>query len=187
MASLLHARRASRLVRMPVRRASGSPIERLRAGGLEPAVLSEREGALVYLVPDLFPAAEASALFDFLATHVSWRRETDDFGPQQRLSTFWADPLCTFAYVGLTLRPRSWPEPVAAVRKRLDDTVGAAHGASLTACLANNYPENEGSIPWHADEVRAHGEQKVVAVVSLGGTREMQIRPAGAGERAAPA
>ena len=49
----------------------------------------------------------------------------------------------------------------------LDDTASA----NVTACLTNNYPEDDGEIPWHYDEVRAHGEAKLVCSVSLGGSR----------------
>ena len=65
------------------------------------------------------------------AAHV-WRRETDDFGLQQRRSFYAADDGCTFRYVGLTLRPRqeagkagargvpAWSPELGAIRDRVD-------------------------------------------------------------------
>lgn len=46
----------------------------------------------------------------------------------------------------------------------------------LTACLVNLYEEGEGSIYWHADEVRAHGKDKIIASLSIGGPRRFQLR-----------
>ena len=51
----------------------------------------------------------------------------------------------------------------------------------LSACLANNYREGQGSIPWHYDEVRAHGEPRIVAALSLGATRRFGLRRRGGG------
>eukprot|EP00658_Telonema_sp_P-2_P014318 TRINITY_DN15441_c0_g1_i2.p1 TRINITY_DN15441_c0_g1~~TRINITY_DN15441_c0_g1_i2.p1 ORF type:complete len:124 (-),score=29.94 TRINITY_DN15441_c0_g1_i2:106-477(-) len=45
-----------------------------------------------------------------------------------------------------------------------------------TAVLCNRYPEGEGEIPWHSDEVRAHGPAKVVASLSLGGPRHFELK-----------
>jgi alkylated DNA repair dioxygenase AlkB len=40
----------------------------------------------------------------------------------------------------------------------------------------NLYPFGEGHIPWHNDEVCAHGRDKIVASLSLGGPRRFQLR-----------
>jgi hypothetical protein len=47
---------------------------------------------------------------------------------------------------------------------------------ALAGCLLNRYGAGEGSIPWHSDEVRAHGAFKFVASVSLGGPRPFLLR-----------
>ena len=80
-----------------------------------------------------------------------------------------------FSYVGLTLRPKPWPCALTAARQRVDE-VAAAHGTRVTACLANHFGEGCSSIPWHSDEVRAHGDAKLVLALSLGGQRRMLLR-----------
>jgi hypothetical protein len=54
--------------------------------------------------------------------------------------------------------------------------VNAKNDHVLTACLANRYPPGSGYIPWHYDEVRAHGQLCAVASLSLGGPRRFQLR-----------
>jgi hypothetical protein len=39
-------------------------------------------------------------------------------------------------------------------------TVSTSSAHLLTACLLNHYLENEGYLPWHYDEIRAHGVTK---------------------------
>ena len=70
---------------------AGSPMERLAMAGLEPVVIAEHNGASVYLVNDLLPGPVADGLFAELATDTHWRRESDDFGLQDRTSAYWAE------------------------------------------------------------------------------------------------
>ncbi|CAJ1935057.1 unnamed protein product [Cylindrotheca closterium] len=132
-----------------------------------------------------------------LYQNLPWNVETDQFGPQSRPTCYFADPECTFSYVGLKLDPPStgstpgnnkWHPTVQKLREcvtRLlavagpDDPSSPSNESSrplLTACLVNLYPQNKGFIPWHSDEIRAHGKDKVVASLSLGGPRRFQLR-----------
>ena len=143
----------------------------------EPRDLFSETGCSVKYIPGVLSPAEAAQLFDDLRS-LSWRREVDDFGVQSRETLYFADPRCDFVYVGLHLRPRRWPVAIARVRSRVAEAVGASSDL-LSGCLLNNYRASEGSIPWHWDEVRAHGEKKVIATLSLGGRRIFRMRRRG--------
>ena len=80
----------------------------------------DANGALITYKEDFLDDATATRLFRFCDSQVRWARETDDFGPQERLSCFVGDQGCSFAYVGLFLRPNPWPEPIKHVRERLN-------------------------------------------------------------------
>ena len=58
-------------------------------------------------------------------------------------------------------------------RERTPTPTHAPHAnplrAAWQASLLNHYPASHGYIPWHWDEVRAHGDARIVASVSLGG------------------
>ena len=81
---------------------------------------NDANGALITYKEDFLDDATATRLFRFCDSQVRWARETDDFGPQERLSCFVGDQGCSFAYVGLFLRPNPWPEPITQVRERLN-------------------------------------------------------------------
>ena len=99
----------------------------------------------------------------------------DAFGPQARETLYFADPGCAFAYVGLHLPPAAWPVALLHARAAVARALGCSP-ALLTACLANHYREGHGSIPWHYDEVRAHGDARLVAALSLGAPRRFGLR-----------
>ena len=165
---------------MPASAPSSAALRALRAAGLAPRALSPPECGCVYQIPALLSPAAATSVFDFFCRFGGWRTETDAYGLQQRATAYFGDDGTTFSYVGLTLRPKPWPAELAAVRKRAE-LVAAAHGTRITSCLANHYGEGRDSIPWHSDEVRAHGEAKLVLSLSLGGARRMLLRPKGSG------
>lgn len=155
---------------------AGRTMAALRAAGFRPRVISPAQDGLIYQVPNLLSPLAARTLFEDLRSSPDWQTEVDAFGPQQRATAYYGDQGAIFSYVGLRLEPRSWPYALGEARRRAD-LLAAAHGLkSLTACLANFYPENAGSIPWHSDEVRAHGDARLVLAVSLGGTRHMLLR-----------
>lgn len=155
-------------------------LRHLEANGFEPTVFADDGKSLIYLVSLLAPAP-AQQIFEELAAWPDWKTETDDFGKQGRQSAYFGDIGCTFAYMGLTLRPHHWPPCLAAVKARADTVLGEVHGCSLTGCLANNYREGEGQIVYHGDEVRAHGEARLVVALSLGGERSMVLKELASG------
>ena len=117
----------------------------------------------------------AAAAFSTLASELPWTTETDEFGLHDRKTAYFGDADCVFAFCGLALSPRPWTPALLRLRALVEEACGLAPGA-LTACLANNYPDGEGHIPWHHDEVRAHGQLRAVASLSLGAPRLFRIR-----------
>ena len=149
---------------------SSSKVRVLIGGGGSGAVDPDGE-SYVSCIGHFLSPAEAGDLYRTLQTELSWSVATDDFGPQDRGTAYFADPGCTFCYVGHRCEPRPWPACLAWVRDRLNERLGARHGgvaAPVTACLACQYEAGRGALPWHFDEMRAHGKAEVVVSVSLG-------------------
>ena len=134
-----------------------------------------------------YPVAVGGAAADSLLAalqqpaQLPWRTETDAFGPQARQTAYCSDPSCDFAYVGLRLRPAPWPAALLHARAAVARSLGMRNTALLSGCLANHYAPGAGHIPWHYDEVRAHGAPRLVAALSLGGPRLFGLRPRGGG------
>eukprot|EP00962_Isochrysis_galbana_P024563 scaffold7548_cov126-Isochrysis_galbana.AAC.7 len=133
----------------------------------------EMAGRCVHL-PSVLGREQAAALLECMQ-QLPWRREVDEFGPHARRTFYCGDAQCDFHFCGLQLQPQKWPKQLAALRPSVEAACGLPPG-SLTACLANDYPAGDGFIPWHHDEVRAHGELRAVASLSLGAPRCFRMR-----------
>jgi alkylated DNA repair dioxygenase AlkB len=147
-----------------------------------PTIIVDADGCFVALYEHVLssdsdpdPAASAMTMLHHLHTHIPWKVETDDFGQQSRPTYYVGDEDCVFSYVGLRLEPNPWTD---ALRQAREAVATACHlePSTLTACLLNLYPPGQGFIPWHYDEVRAHGTETIVAALSLGGPRRFQLR-----------
>lgn len=116
------------------------PLVALREIGLVPRLLAPPSTGYVYQVPNLLRPSLSNPLFEFFTSRFDgWRVEVDAFGLQQRATAYFADDGCTFSYVGLTLRPKPWPDALAAARERVS-LVAAAHGTKITAvCTAATF------------------------------------------------
>jgi len=132
---------------------------------------------------------EAKELQVELKRDIPWVRQEDTYGPQDRLTHYIGDTRAVFRYVGISLTPSPWNPLLIGVRRRLEDhvipviekylandCVQAGEPTRLHGCLLNYYERNKSFIPWHSDEVRAHGRLKIVATVSLGGPRQFLLR-----------
>eukprot|EP00656_Telonema_subtile_P006132 TRINITY_DN12815_c0_g2_i2.p1 TRINITY_DN12815_c0_g2~~TRINITY_DN12815_c0_g2_i2.p1 ORF type:complete len:228 (-),score=28.38 TRINITY_DN12815_c0_g2_i2:259-942(-) len=148
-------------------------------------VIHQSSSSLISYLPGFIPAARQAALLATLTRSLPWKRERDDYGPQERESCYMGDSRCVFSYVGLTLHPQPWTPELAAVRTDLNRVLRPAVSRALmlpeeecgvSASLCNLYPQGEGQIAWHSDEVRAHGRARIVASVSLGGPRVLELR-----------
>ena len=137
--------------------------------------LAQRAGCTAAYIEHALTAAEADAAFRACAA-LPWRVETDAFGPQSRPTYYVGDKDCTFSYVGLRLPPQPWTPELLEMRARVAAAIERPAEA-LTGVLLNNYPAGSGSIPWHYDEVRAHGAENLIATLSLGGPRRFRLRP----------
>ena len=145
-----------------------------------PTDLLRRQTSVVSLFENVLDPVEADNLLLELSRDLPFATETDIFGRQSRPTCYFGDSSdCIFAYVGLTLRPRPWTPTLQRLRDHVALVCGLKDQIALTACLVNYYPKNEGYIPWHYDEVRAHGETKTVASLSLGGPRRFLLRARG--------
>jgi len=150
--------------------------------GAQPQVLVDEPGSLVYLLPGLLSFMEQMALFERLSEWDGWKRESDDFGPQGRLTAYVGEPGAIFSFVGLVCHPHAAPPFLTELFRRVNEVIAESHGTKCTGCLLNNYTPDDGHIPWHSDEVRAHGPSKLVVAVSTGGSRPFDLRRRGASD-----
>ena len=78
------------------------------------------------------------------------------------------------------LETRAWSD-----RPRLLDRMarclGRRYGVALPSISANLYRDGHDSVAWHGDRIGRHRVDSVVAILSLGATRTLLLRPDGGG------
>lgn len=128
-------------------------------------------GAWVDVVPGW--VAQPDALFDVLRRTVPFRghrrRMYDRVVTEPRLTHRWLRP----APPG----EEAVPDRLAAMA----DELGRHYGVAFTQVGANLYRDGADGVAWHGDRVARERPEAVVALVALGATRPLRLRPTGGG------
>ena len=119
---------------------------------------------------------ETPAILHQLISEVRWRSDVIRlFGrdvPIPRLTAWYGDQGRVYTYSGIRLEPLTWTPLLADLR----DRAGAAAGTSFNSVLANLYRNGSDSVGWHADDEPELGIDPVIASLSFGATRSLQMR-----------
>jgi len=133
------------------------------------------DGAWILHDPAWLTREEADRAFTALRDELAWeQRAIVLFGRrvlQPRLIA-WAGDL-PYRYSGQTIEPRPF---TPAARELLARVQRAAH-VPFNHALVNRYRTGDDSMGLHADDEPELGPDPVVAIVSLGATRRLAVRP----------
>ncbi len=142
-----------------------------------------RDGGELRLYPEFLDPGEAVALFTGLRRSIPWKQEQvtvwGTTRPQRRLTAWYADPGCSYAYSQLSLEPNAWSPELEQLRARLDRELGHP----FNSVLANLYRDGSDSMGWHSDNEACFARDPVVASVSLGAPRRFVLKHRASGER----
>lgn len=134
--------------------------------------------ALVRLWPAFLSPDEADALARDLADAPFEAERPVIFGRAvlvRRRSCAFGDPGARYRYSGLLREAAPWPAAIVPLLARLEATVGAR----FTFALANLYVDGDAALGWHADDEHDLAADQPIASISLGATRDFQMRPRG--------
>ena len=95
--------------------------------------------------------------------------------PVPRLLAWYGDSEAYYRYAGLTHQPLPWTPLLAEIRARIE----AEAGQRLNAVLLNYYRDGQDSMGWHSDDEAVLGTNPLIASLSLGGTRRLDLRRKG--------
>lgn len=119
---------------------------------------------------------EAATYFNELRAQTQWREEEvvvwGKRHKQPRLVAWHGDPGTTYSYSGSVLRPLPWTPTLSKLRGRVEELANA----SFNSVLLNFYRDERDSMGWHSDDEPELGRQPTIASVSLGQTREFQLK-----------
>jgi alkylated DNA repair dioxygenase AlkB len=127
--------------------------------------------AEVYYLLGLPLGRSADEVMQRLLQEVPWRaEEIVMFGVkmrQPRLTAWYGDPGCAYAYSGVRLEPLPWSETLRDIKARIE-TVTAERFNSV---LINYYRDERDSVGLHSDNEPELGLHPVIASLSLGAER----------------
>ncbi|MFP5072486.1 alpha-ketoglutarate-dependent dioxygenase AlkB [Pseudonocardia nantongensis] len=150
-----------------------APVESRAGPGLETAFRHElTDGAWVDVVPGWVSGPDA--LFDLLCATVPFR------GHRRRMYDRMVDePRLTHRWLlgGQAMPGNDVPERLRTMAGEL----GAHYGPTFTQVGANLYRDGADGVAWHGDRVARERPEAVVALVALGATRPLRLRPTGGG------
>jgi alkylated DNA repair dioxygenase AlkB len=121
---------------------------------------------------DVAPAwlTGADPVFDALLTETPWQgravRMYDRVLPEPRLTCRWERDHARL------------PHPVLGP---MAEALSGRYGAQFTQIGANLYRDGTDSVAWHGDRVARELPTAIVALVTLGATRPLRLRPVGGG------
>ena len=143
---------------------------------LQSVELIEIDDGDILWIKRFLPKADADALLQTLQTEIPWRQDSIRIAgkdtPIPRLQAWYGDPGMTYTYSGLKLDPLPWTPTLAAIKQRIED-YSDCHFNSL---LANLYRTEQDSVGWHADDEPELGQNPTIASLSLGDSRDFQLK-----------
>ncbi|MBA3582639.1 MAG: alpha-ketoglutarate-dependent dioxygenase AlkB [Gammaproteobacteria bacterium] len=127
-----------------------------------------------------FLTTDCSSNIDYFAQllqKIPWTQHSITlFGRTQlmpRLTAWYADPNINYRYSGFTEPHHDWiPELI-----ELKNIIEEISGTQFNGVLANLYRDQQDSMGWHADDEKNLGQKPIIASLSLGASREFQVRP----------
>jgi len=133
-------------------------------------------GAWIDVCSAWLDAADApDSLFDELATTTPWRAE------RRPMYDRIVDVPRLLSFHDLTTEAAPHPH-IAKLRDRLNDIYADELGEPFTTAGLCLYRDGNDSVAWHGDKIgRGRSQDTMVAIVSLGATRVLALRPKGGG------
>ena len=119
---------------------------------------------------------QAWDLFERLRKNIDWRQETITiYGKEHLVPRLWcwmADQGLDYSYSNKRMIPAAWTEDVLTFKSELEKQTNL----TFNSVLLNYYRDGQDSNGWHADNEPELGNNPVIASVSLGATRDFQLR-----------
>lgn len=114
--------------------------------------------------------------FDEIFSSVDWQSEAINIMGKERLVprlvAWYGDEGADYSYSGVHHVSKPWIPSLKTIKARVEQV----SGYRFNSALCNLYRNGQDSMGWHSDDERELGEEPVIASVSLGATREFQLK-----------
>ncbi|MEC7929709.1 MAG: alpha-ketoglutarate-dependent dioxygenase AlkB [Pseudomonadota bacterium] len=141
-------------------------------------LLTGQDGAEVTYFESFLKNSEHTYFLNAINSEVDWgeRQVGSMFGKEYVLprDTAWfGDPDTSYVYSGIMNEPIPWTKTLMELKLKVEDFTNC----NFNSLLINKYETGKDKVGWHADDEKELGQNPTIASVSLGGTRDFQLRP----------
>ena len=116
--------------------------------------------------------------FEKINSEVDWgeRIVSSMFGKEYvmpRDTAWFGEPGTSYVYSGILNEPLPWTATLLELKHRVEEF----SESEFNSLLINRYESGKDKVGWHADDEPELGPDPIIISVSLGGTRDFQLRP----------
>jgi len=120
---------------------------------------------------DFIADDEANLIFDRLISEIDFEQNSDKYGPQPRLTAWYAD--LPYAYSGLTHKANEiWPPILIELKTKLEKFTKN----SFNSVLCNLYRDNHDGVDFHSDDEKSLRKNPFIGSFSFGSARIFEMR-----------
>lgn len=109
--------------------------------------------------------------------NTAWKQDKINFGKFERnlprLTAWHGDPNTPYTYSGITSHPADWNSGLMWCKDKIEAVLT---NKQFNSVLLNWYRNGQDSIGWHSDDEKELGHNPTIASLSLGATREFNLR-----------
>ncbi len=156
-------------------------IKVIPANGIKKLDIPDAE---VYYSPDFVNKEESEDIYKFLVNEIQWQQKHLTFGdkvvPIPRLTAWYGDENCNYAYSGIKNNPLPWTPLLLEIRKWIIETIMTElpelNFPVFNSVLLNHYRTGTDSVSWHSDNEKELGKKPFIVSVSFGATRKFKLK-----------
>ena len=96
---------------------------------------------------------------------------------EPRLTAWYGQPGLTYTYSGKAMSPLPWTESLLKIKTDIEkELTNHSITTDFTSVLINKYRDGKDSLGWHSDNEKELGIEPTIASISLGETRDFDLR-----------
>ena len=126
--------------------------------------------------PNFLNYESANNLFNWFVDNISWQQEEITlYGKKYltpRLSSWIADSGLDYGYSNMRMNAKPWSQELLDLKFLVESEANFL----FNSVLINYYRDGQDSNGWHSDDESELGNNPVIASISLGGSRDFQLR-----------
>lgn len=135
----------------------------------------------VYYWPGYFSKVQADRWFEYLLSNIQWQQDNiklfDRWSQIPRLHAWYGESGKETEYSGLRLKPKAWLPELLDIKAQCERKMSECQMAvQYNSVLANLYRNGQDCVGWHSDNESEYGDQPNIASVTLGASRDFDMR-----------